>query len=186
VRDGNSKTLLPRLLTIALLVAAVLSLGVVAAGCGGGGSDEKKGEHADAEQPNGEDEGGEEGEHGQAQALSKIPPADRAAFFGLATAIGALRVRAAPVAVGSSSHLSSAAPLRTASRQVAAFHPEDHQLQGIRAQLVPLLRRFARAPTSGPAARRAARAALADADRIEAGLRSYTKRIPAIGGAIPD
>ena len=178
-----------RSVAILLLIAALFLLGVGAAGCGGG-SDENKGEHAESEQPNGDEEGGEEGgeegENAQAEALAKIPPADRTAFFRLATAIGTLRARAAPVAIGSSTQLSSAAGLRTARAQVTRLHPKDAQLRGLRDRLVPVLAAFARAPSSGPAARRASQAAIARANRIEAGLRSYTHRTPAIGGAIPD
>ena len=161
---------------VVALMSLALALGAPAlAGCGG-----------ESQKEGGEHEAGEEAEQGQADALNKIPEADRTAFFQLATAIGALRARAAPVAVGTSAELSSAAPLRQARRQVARLHPVDPQLLRLREELMPVLARFERAPVSGEAAGRAAKAAIADADRIEAGLRAYSQRTPAIGGAIPD
>jgi hypothetical protein len=155
---------------IALLVAAALAL----VGCGGA-SDHESGEH---------DSG--EADQGQEQALEKIPQADRIAFIGLGTAIGTLRVRAAPVAVGASPRLGPAAPLVRARSQVEELHPVDPRLARIRARLIPALTRFAGAPRAGAAARRAAMQAIAAADRIEPGLRAYSRTQPAIGGLIPD
>src|SRR4051812_28618518 len=129
----------------AVLLLAIVFASLVFAGCGG-----------ESHQGGGESEAGEEAEQGQAEALNKIPEADRTAFFQLATAIGTLRARAAPVAVGSSTQLSSAAPLRAARAQVAQLQPTDQQLAHLRGELLPLLARFADAPESGPAARRAA------------------------------
>jgi hypothetical protein len=157
------------------LLIALASAGPAVAGCGSGS-------HKENAQPAGDGEA----EQSQADALAKIPKADRTAFFQLATAIGALRARAAPVAVGTSSHLTSSAPLVAARGQLARLRPADPDLARLRDRLVPLLTRFARAPTSGAASRRSARAAISRADRIEAGLRAYTQRTPAIGGAIPD
>jgi hypothetical protein len=146
------------------------------AGCGGGSS-------AD----NGEkQESGEQGEEGQAKALAQVPKEDQTAFIQLGTVIGVLRARAAPVAVGTSGRLGSAAPLIAGRKQVAALKPQDPDLTRVRDQLLPVLARFSRAPSSGPASRRSARAAIAEADRIEAGLRHYSQVRPAVGGLIPD
>ena len=171
------------LILAAILVLTAASAALTQAGCGGESSKES-GENAQGE--SGEGGSGEEAEGGQAEALGKIPQADRSAFFALATAIGALRARAAPVAVGSSTGLGSAASLRTARAQIAGLRPVDPQLVRVRMQLLPVLVSFADAPRSGAAAKRAAKAAIADADRIEAVLRVYSQRTPAIGGAIPD
>jgi hypothetical protein len=157
-------------------LVVVAAAGPPITGCGGG-SHEDNGEGSKQ---------GEEGEQRQAEALDKIPVADQTAFTQLATAIGTLRARAAPVAVGTSQRLASAAPLLTARGQVNSLRPSDPRLSRLRGQLIPVLTRFSRAPTSGAAARRAARAAIADADRIEAGLRRYAQGSPAIGGLIPD
>src|SRR3954447_17485446 len=121
----------------AVLLLAIVSASLVFAGCGG--ASHKEG---------GESEAGEEAEQGQAEALNKIPEADRTAFFQLATAIGTLRARAAPVAVGSSTQLSSAAPLHAARAQVAQLQPPDQQLAHLRDELLPLLAHFADAPES--------------------------------------
>jgi hypothetical protein len=158
-----------------MLLAVLASAALALAGCGGG-SDKESTEHG----------GGEEADQGQADALNKIPVADRTAFFEIASALGTVRARAAPVAVGTSAQLTSAAPLVAARARVAALRPADQQLVRLRDQTVPLLTSFAHSPASGPAARRAARLAIAGGDRIEAGLRAYTQRVPAIGGAIPD
>lgn len=176
----STHALQPRRLLVALLLICLAPALVATTGCGGS-SHKESGEEAKTEQG-----GGDEAEQGQADALGKIPEADRTAFFALATAIGALRARAAPVAVGSSTDLGSAASLRTARAQVAGLRPVDPQLVKVRVQLLPVLARFAEATLSGAAAKRAAKAAIADADRIEAVLRAYSQRTPAIGGAIPD
>jgi hypothetical protein len=145
------------------------------AGCGGGSHKE-----------NGEGGGGEEVDQAREEALNQIPEADRTAFLQLASAIGTVRARAAPVVVGTASHLTSPAALLAARSQVSRLQPVDQELARLRGQLIPVVTRFARAPISGAASRRAARAAIDRADRIEAGLRSYAQRTPAIGGAIPD
>jgi hypothetical protein len=154
-------------------VLVIAAAGAPLTGCGGGSGKDTG-------------EAGEEGEQQQEKALAKIPEADQTAFIKLATAIGTLRARAAPVAVGKSDHLVSAASLRAARSRIADLKPRDQRLARLRDQLLPVLTRFSRAPTSGSGARRAARGAIADADRIEAGLRSYTQTRPAIGGLIPD
>jgi hypothetical protein len=160
-------------LTSLKLIASFAAVTLAVAGCGG--SDEKNGE-----------KGGDEPEQAQEEALGKIPAADREAFIELATAIGALRARAAPVVVGASPRLGPAGTVLAARSQVAALQPSDPKLVRIRARLLPLLARFARAPRSGPAARTAAKRAIAAADRIEPGLRAYSRGQPAIGGLIPD
>jgi hypothetical protein len=159
------------------VAAVAIALGgVPLAGCGGKSGKDSSGEGA----------GGEEADQRQAEALAKVPQSDQTAFIQLATVIGALRARAAPVAVGTSRQLGSAAPLRKGRSQVIALRPSDPTLVKARKELLPALTRFSRAPSTGAASRRAARAAIADADRIEAGLRSYAQTRPAIGGLIPD
>jgi hypothetical protein len=150
------------------------------AGCGGGSST------GNAEKPASGDEQDKQGEQEGAKALAQVPKADQTAFIQLATVIGALRARAAPVAVGTSGRLGSAAPLIAGRRQIADLRPQEPDLTRLRDRLLPLLTRFSRAPTSGPESRRAARAAIAEADRIEAGLRHYSQVRPAVGGLIPD
>ena len=160
---------------LALSLLALAFVGTPLAGCGGGGSQRAAEEGTSAAE-----------EHGQAKALGRIPAADQTAFIQIATVIGTLRVRAAPVAIGKADRLASAAPLRDGRSQVAALHPDDPRLARLRDQLIPALTRFIRAPTSAAAARRAARGAIADADRIEARLRRYARVQPAIGALIPD
>jgi hypothetical protein len=158
----------------AILLATLVTAPMVLAGCGGG-SHESTGEH----------QGGEEGDQAQ-KALERIPEADRAAFLELSTAVGVVRFRAAPVAVGTSSRLSPPGPLLVARSRVLALHPADEHLVRIRRRLTVVLTRFGHAPLSGPAARVASRRAIAAADRMEAGLRAYSSSQPAIGGLIPD
>jgi hypothetical protein len=160
---------------VGFLSVVLVLAGLALAGCGGGSDKE-----------NGERRGGEEVDQAREEALNKIPTADRTAFLQLATAIGALRARAAPVAVGTASRLTRPNGILAASSQVTRLKPTDQELARLRDRLVPVLTRFAKAPISGAASRRAAKAALHHADRIEAGLRSYVQRTPAIGGAIPD
>jgi hypothetical protein len=170
---------------LSLLLVSLLAAGLVA-GCGG--SDKQSAERHEAESgdQSGEQGGGEEGDQAQSDALDKIPDSDRTAFIQLATSIGTLRARAAPVAVGQTDTLGPAAPIVAARAQVVALHPSDPGLVAVRRRLVPTLALFAHAPLTGPAAKRAARAALRRADRLEAGLRRYSRTQPAIGGVIPD
>jgi hypothetical protein len=158
-----------------LLALAVASAALV--GCGGGGGSSETAETGS---------GAEEQEQGQAKALEKVPASDQAAFIEIATVIGTLRVRAAPVAVGKSHRLTSAAPLRAGRSRLAALRPRDPRLARLRDRLIPALTKFIHAPTSRAAARRAAKSAIADADRIEAGLRRYARIQPAVGALIPD
>ena len=173
----------PRPGPLLALLLVCLAAPVLAVGCGGG-SGEGTGDHQEA--GSGEHGGGEEADQASSQALDKIPEADRTAFIQLATSIGTLRARAAPVAVGSSDALGPAAPIVTARAQVSALHPSDPRLVATRVRLIPALTVFAHAPLTGPGARRAARAAIRRADRIERGLQRYSRTQPAIGGVIPD
>src|SRR5437763_7968847 len=126
-----------------LLLVVLASAALALAGCGGGSEKKESGEHG----------GGKEADQGQAEALNKIPVADRTAFFEIASALGTVRARAAPVAVGTSSQLRSAAPLLAARTRVAGLRPADRELVRLRDQTARLLATFAHAPTSGPAAR---------------------------------
>jgi hypothetical protein len=170
----------PRLLLMLLLIC--LAAPIVVTGCGGGSSKDK----GEQEAGSGDNGGGEEADQEGSSALDKIPDSDRTAFLQLATSIGTLRARAAPVAVGSSATLGPAAPIVRARAQVSALHPADPNLVATRARLIPALSVFAHAPLAGAGATRAARAAIARADRIERGLQRYSRSQPAIGGVIPD
>jgi hypothetical protein len=157
-----------------LLVLICVFAAVPLAGCGSSGKE------------GGEPHGAETGEQGGEDALNKIPQSDREAFLRLATSIGTLRARAAPVAIGSADRLGPAAPILAARAQVIALHPAAALLVSVRRRLIPVLSDFAGAPLSGVAARRASRRAIAAADRIEPMLRRYSQSQPAIGGVIPD
>jgi hypothetical protein len=165
--------------------AALLTATIVAFASGCGGDDSKKEratpEPGAAEQKSGE---GEEAEREGARKGPQIPVADQTAFIQLAKGIGLVRLRAAPVIVGKHKRLASAGRLVGGRSQVARLKPRDARLRGLRDQLVGLMARFARARTSQ--SRRAARAAIRGADRIEAGLRAYSRQRPGIGGLIPD
>lgn len=169
-----SRTAQRVLVALPLLLTAITLVG----GCGGGSSDQG-GAHGGAGSA-------EEGGQAQSAALDKIPQSDREAFLQLATAIGTLRARAAPVAVGSVARLGPAATIVAARAQVSALRPADASMVQVRQELIPVLKHFSQAPVAGASARSAARSAIAAADRIEARLRSYSRRQPAIGGLIPD
>jgi hypothetical protein len=156
-------------------VVVLLALAVGWGGCGGGKETDKH-----------EGRGGEEGENGQAKALAKVPVADQVAFTQLAKTIGLVRVRAAPVAVGRSPRLASPAAMLAGKARIAALRPRDRALAALRDRLGIAITRFSRAPTAGPTGRRGARAALADPDRIQAGLRIYAARQPGVGALVPD
>jgi hypothetical protein len=148
--------------------------GVHLVGCGDGGSATRNAERQHVE-------------GGASQTRSaEIPPADRAAFYGIATVSGSLRLSAAPVALGQTNRLRDREELVTARRQVAALRPRDRQLARLRAKLWVALAGAIR-PVHGPgAARQAARRTLRATDDINAGLRIYAARHPATAALIPD
>jgi len=113
---------------------------------------------------------------------SAVPPADRSAYFEIATASGALRGSAAPVALGRAGRIHAGA-IEAARRRVAAAAPSDPQLAALKARLIAA---SSAALDQRADARRTAIGAVAATDSINAGLRRYAERHPAVAGLIPD
>src|SRR5437016_10598515 len=153
----------------------MLVLGLVAAGCGG--SSHRRAEHRGA--------GGRRGEQGEErereQAAKQIPRRDRIAFIAIATASGAVRARAALIVVGRRERPESRSAIARARGQLIATAPRDRQLVGLKRQTLEVVMRADRL-----AGTRSARSLLAATTTIDAGLRQYAQRHPAIGRVIPD
>jgi hypothetical protein len=161
--------------------AAAVAL-IVLAGCGG--ADRKtstqppaKREAASKDRGAGErDRGGEEQDKG---GVSALPLEDRRAFLQLGAASSNLRSAAALMLVkGFSPHRQRSTMLRL-RKNVALLRPHDAGLRRLRVETLRALVHGIREP-------RAARAMLADANRIRQGLKRYSNSRPAIGAIAPD
>jgi hypothetical protein len=134
-------------------------------GCLGGGKHEERADKA-------ESAGGEERE--REEATRHIPARDRVAFYQLATITGIVRSDALARSPR------TRASLRRALPRLERLSPRDPLLRKARNELAGA----ARALRSDR--RRSRRAALRAADRVSAGLRSYTRKEPGAGALVPD
>jgi hypothetical protein len=157
---------------------------IVLGGCGGGDS-KKSAVHrettssASAPEP---EAGGEEEERG---GLEAIAAADRHAFVQIAIATGDLSTGASVLLVHGVARPQDLRTLRRLRPQIAALSPRDARLKALRRELLGALRRGIAARTGRPTATDA-RAILADAASIRAGLKRYSTDHPAIGAIAPD
>jgi hypothetical protein len=159
---------MPRRLVRAIVVGAVL---ILAAGCGSSGdkqSNERK-PPASAETP-----------------PPALPSGDRAAFAELTRSSGVLRAAAVPVAYGSATRIVVVPRLDAAAGAVRKTKPGNRALRALRTRTLAALR-LASSPGALQQAtsKRIARRALAEADRIDAGLRSYAGSNPAANDLLP-
>lgn len=160
---------LPRLAAIALTVLALAT----AAGCGG--SDKSK------------DAAKTAGTTRTAPGAETPPPplarADRLAYAEIDRSSGALRAAAVPVAYGSASRIVVADRLNAAAGALSRARPRNALLARLRASLLAALRRAtSRVALNDAKAKGIARKAIAEADRIDAGLRRYAASHPAANG----
>jgi hypothetical protein len=161
--------------------AAAVAL-IVLAGCGGG--DRKtstqppaKREAASKDRGAGErDHGGEEQDKG---GVSALPLEDRRAFLQLGAASSNLRSAAALMLVKGFSPPGQRSTMLRLRKNVALLRPHDAGLRRLRVETLRALVNGIREP-------RAARAMLADANRIRQGLKRYSNSRPAIGAIAPD
>jgi hypothetical protein len=117
---------------------------------------------------------------------AEVPPPrlasrDKDAFRTIQTASGALRAAVVPAAYGSTNRI-AAARLRASARKVRSIHPRNPLLRELRARMARALASAASADGE-PKAR--ATAAIAEADRIDAGLRRYAASHPAANEVAP-
>jgi hypothetical protein len=146
-------------------VAGFLALAGSALGCGGGSDD---GDQSAKTAP------------GAETPPPALRTADRKAFAEIQRSSGVLRAAAIPVAYGAAPRIVVADRLNVASRALARDVPRNALLRRLRRTALRGLR-----ATASPAAQREATAkaiaesAIAEADRIDAGLRRYAASHPA-------
>jgi hypothetical protein len=158
------------------LIHTLLLLSLVA-GCGGSPSRTDQHRPGTGEQrPRAKNESGE-----RDGGASRLPKADQLAFIAVGTASGAVRARAALIAEGHSERRGARRSTARARQVLARAHPQDPELIRLRHQTLAAIDETARLPDP-----HTARALLTATDTINAGLRHYAQRHPAIGGVIPD
>jgi hypothetical protein len=106
---------------------------------------------------------------------------DKAAFAAIQRASGVLRASAVPAAYGSATRI-PADRLRAVAREVGATHPRNPLLKRLRETTLGALDAAA---SSGAAPKAVATAAIAEADRIDSGLRRYAASNPAANEIAP-
>jgi hypothetical protein len=122
------------------------------------------------------DRGAEEQDRG---GVSSLPLEDRRAFLQIGAAASTLRTGGSLVLVKGFVPAGSRVTLRRLRSNVQLLKPRDPRLRRLRAETVAALSRGIRAP-------RAARAMLADAGRLQQGLKQYSGSHPAIGTIAPE
>ena len=159
IRRVPPRPFLPARLVVAG-VAAVALAGFAPA-CGGGSEDTSANRPA----------------HGPDVRPPRLARPDRLAFGRIQSASGALRAAAVPAAYGASPRV-DAAPLSRASRRLSGADPQNERLQRLKARTLVAIN-AALVPGQGAAAKATATEAIAEADRIDAGLRRYAASHPA-------
>lgn len=129
--------------------------------------------------------GGCFGHHGRAKAPpatgerpEQLSPADRVAYYQIATTSGLLRARAASVMAGQRGTTRSS--LTAGRARLALIRPKSGALRALRGQLTGAIDALLRHET-----RSAAKAAMRATDRINKGLESYSKG-KAVRAVLPD
>src|SRR5690242_333018 len=152
---------------------------VLVAGCGGGehkSSSTRPVQQQSTSHDGGSESEGEEQDKGGADAL---PVEDRRAFLQIGVAAGNLSSAASLILVKGFAPSRERSTLVRLRRSVQLLRPPDARLRRVRLDTLQALGRTIRAP-------RAAKAMLADAARIRAELKAYSKAKPAIGAIAPD
>jgi hypothetical protein len=159
-----------------LVVAGVASLSLLApvAGCGDGSKDGSK-----------DGSTTETGSRKPPRSAEVPPPRlasrDKRAFVTIQKASGALRAGVVAAAYGSTNRI-PAQRLRGAAGEVRSVHPRNALLKKLRARTAGAL---IAAATPGADSKAVATAAIAEADRIDAGLREYAASHPAANEVAP-
>jgi hypothetical protein len=116
-------------------------------------------------------------------APPRLSRSDREAFAEIQRASGALRAAAIAVAYGSAPRIAEPGRLRAVARELAAIVPRDSLLRRLRRRTIKALRTAASEEGTPP--KDVAKAAIAEADRIDAGLRRYAASHPAANEIAP-
>jgi hypothetical protein len=143
-------------------VAVVALAGFAAGGCGGGSDDTSA-----ANRP----------AHGADVKPPRLPRPDRLAFCRIQSASGALRAAAVPVAYGAAPQVDGGL-LSRVLRRLSGAAPENAQLQALKARMLATINALL-AAGEGTVAKATANEAIAEADRIDDGLRRYAASHPA-------
>ena len=147
-----------------LLAGLACLLALLAQGCGG--SDD--GDNATRSAP------------GAETPPPRLQTANRKAYIEIQRSSGALRAAAVPVAFGAATRIVVTDRLHAATRRLAADVPRDSLLRRLRRKALRGLRAAASPEARADAtAKGIAKAAIAEADRIDAGLRRYAASHPA-------
>lgn len=181
---SDSEKLIPRLGSVMSLCALVAGSLFALAGCGGGSpsSEHRETTREAAAPPSESQTGGEEQDRG---GLESIAAADRHAFVQIAIATGDLNTGASVLLVHGIARPQDLRTLRRLVPQVAKLAPRDAGLGALRRELLGALRQAISARAHRPGAQDA-RAMLADAAKLRAGLKRYSGAHPAIGAVAPD
>ena len=152
---------------------------ILLAGCGG--TDHTASSTGPAQQQSAPKDRGSEGK-GEEQdkgGVQSLPVEDRRAFLQLGVASSNLGSAASLMLVKGFAPSRERSTLVRLRRSVELLRPPDARLRRLRVETLRALDRAIRAP-------RAARAMLADANRIRQGLKAYSKAKPAIGAIAPE
>ena len=156
---------MPRLARLAALGLAGLAL-AAPAGCGG--SDEDKSARTTETAP------------GAETPPPPLPTADRAAYVEIERSSGVLRAAAVPVAYGSASRIVVTDRLNAAATRLSRTHPRNALLTRLRRTTLAGLKAAASSDALDDSkAKRIAKRSIAEADRVDAGLRRYAADHPA-------
>ena len=118
----------------------------------------------------------------RAEAAARVPAADRAAYYQLATSVGLLRSASVAARRGDPRpRMAGRAELAAARIRLAKSSPRDADLRAARRRLLSLLAGAGREPT-----RSEARRELAALRGVEHRLSSYLHREPANASLLPD
>jgi len=153
---------------------------ILLAGCGGGDHKSNSARPAQQQQSAPADKGSEgQDEEQDKGGVESLPPEDRRSFLQIGVASSNLSTVASLILVKGFAPPWERPTLLRLRRSVELLRPPDARLRRLRTQTLLALGRAIRAP-------RAARAMLADANRIQRELEAYSKAKPAIGGIAPE
>lgn len=153
------------------MVSGLLVAAAPLAGCGG--SDDGGTSSATATKP----------APGAEVAPPPLATRDRRVYNEIQRSSGALRAAAVPVAYGAATRIVVADRLNAAARRLAVTHPRNSLLRRLRRTALAALGVAASdRAREDSSAKGIANAAIAEADRIDAGLRRYAASHPAANG----
>ena len=115
----------------------------------------------------------------------RLPKRDSRGYAEIQSASGALRAAATPVAYGVAPTIVATGSLRAAARQLRRVSPSHPQLRRLRRDALDALDTAAAEGGERSSAKAVAKSAIAEADRIDAGLRRYSASHPAANEIAP-